>query len=350
MNGLQEDLNEKQADHAIDQQKEALDKMQKDYEETQDARIKDLEDSISSEQKLYDMAVNHIKSNWGSLLDELTNWNYQFGSDLTVEIESAWDKAIQAAQNYFSYVSGNDVTGKDYVKYYESTNQGGSGSTGSGGGNKNYTVADTKKTQDYSDLDMVHAIVARMKEYAAAWKPGDPTGEHSKAADEAARLPQYGVQAEFKNGSGVWEIKEDKFNPKNKGKNLYSVYHTGGIVGGGEIKANEKFALLKDKEWVLSEEMVDNLSKQMERINVLSKAFEGMTPQTISPIQVLPGIVRVDGGSSIHNITHNKPVEISFGDTNITATSDKAPVIAKYVERITEKNVNEIARILRVTL
>ena len=195
---------------------------------------------------------------------------------------------------------------------------------------------------------MVHAIVARMKEYAAAWKPGDPTGEHSKAADEAARLPQYGVQAEFKNGSGVWEIKEDKFNPKNKGKNLYSVYHTGGIVGGGEIKANEKFALLKDKEWVLSEEMVDNLSKQMERINVLSKAFEGMTPQTISPIQVLPGIVRVDGGSSIHNITHNKPVEISFGDTNITATSDKAPVIAKYVERITEKNVNEIARILRV--
>ncbi len=348
MNGLQEDLNEKQADHAIDQQKEALDKMQKDYEETQDARIKDLEDSISSEQKLYDMAVNHIKSNWGSLLDELTNWNYQFGSDLTVEIESAWDKAIQAAQNYFSYVSGNDVTGKDYVKYYESTNQGSSGGSGSGGGNKNYTVADTKKTQDYSDLDMVHAIVARMKEYAAAWKPGDPTGEHSKAADEAARLPQYGVQAEFKNGSGVWEIKEDKFNPKNKGKNLYSVYHTGGIVGGGEIKANEKFALLKDKEWVLSEEMVDNLSKQMERINVLSKAFEGMTPQTISPIQVLPGIVRVDGGSSIHNITHNKPVEISFGDTNITATSDKAPVIAKYVERITEKNVNEIARILRV--
>ena len=91
------------------------------------------------------------------------------------------------------------------------------------------------------------------------------------------------------------------------------------------------------------------VDKQMERINVLSKAFEGMTPQTISPIQVLPGIVRVDGGSSIHNITHNKPVEISFGDTNITATSDKAPVIAKYVERITEKNVNEIARILRVT-
>ena len=346
MNGLQEDLNEKQADHAIDQQKEALDKMQKDYEETQDARIKDLEDSISSEQKLYDMAVNHIKSNWGFLLDELTNWNYQFGSDLTTEIESAWDKAIQAAQNYFSYVSGNDVTGKDYVKYYESTNQGGSGGSGSGGSNKNYTVADTKKTQDYSDLDMVHAIVARMKEYAAAWKPGDPTGEHSKAATEAARLPQYGVEAEFRNGSGIWEIEEDKFNPKNKGKNLYSVYHTGGIVGGGEIKANEKFALLKDKEWVLSEEMVDNLSKQMERINTLSKAFEGMTPQAISPAQVLPEIVRVDGGSSIQNITHNRPVEVNLNGDTIIQGADKTTV--EKHKKITRDQVNEIAKMLRI--
>lgn len=347
MNGLQEDLNEKQADHAIDQQKEALDKMQKDYEETQDARIKDLEDSISSEQKLYDMAVNHIKSNWGSLLDELTNWNYQFGSDLTVEIESAWDKAIQAAQNYFSYVSGNDVTGKDYVKYYESTNQGGSGSTGSGGGNKNYTVADTKKTQDYSDLDMVHAIVARMKEYAAAWKPGDPTGEHSKAADEAARLPQYGVQAEFKNGSGVWEIKEDKFNPKNKGKNLYSVYHTGGIVGGGEIKANEKFALLKDKEWVLSEEMVDNLSKQMERINVLSEAFHELPQYERSA--VLPELIKAGGSSTVNNVTNNsRPVEIHIGDTVIHGRADAGTVAAH--QKISREQVNEIARMIGVRL
>ena len=348
MNGLQEDLNEKQADHAIDQQKEALDKMQKDYEETQDARIKDLEDSISSEQKLYDMAVAHIKSNWGSLLDELTDWNYQFGSDLTVEIESAWDKAIQAAQNYFSYVSGNDVTGKDYVKYYESTNQGSSGGSGSGGGNKNYTVADTNKTQDYSDLDMVHAIVARMKEYAAAWKPGDPTGEHSKAADEAARLPQYGVQAEFKNGSGVWEIKEDKFNPKNKGKNLYSVYsvyHTGGIVGGGEIKANEKFALLKDKEWVLSEEMVDNLSKQMERINTLSEAFHELPQYERSA--VLPELIKAGGSSTVNNVTNNsRPVEIHIGDTVIHGRADNSTVAQH--QKVTLDMVNEIARILRI--
>lgn len=347
MNGLQEDLNEKQADHAIDQQKEALDKMQKDYEETQDARIKNLEDSISSEQKLYDMAVAHIKSNWGSLLDELTDWNYQFGSDLTMEIESAWDKAIQAAQNYFSYVSGNDVTGKDYVKYYESTNQGGSGSSGSSGGNKNYTVADTKKTQDYSDLDMVHAIVARMKEYAAAWKPGDPTGEHSKAADEAARLPQYGVQAEFKNGSGVWEIKEDKFNPKNKGKNLYSVYHTGGIVGGGEIKANEKFALLKDKEWVLSEEMVDNLSKQMERINTLSEAFHEL-PQ-YERLAVLPELIKAGGSSTVNNVTNNsRPVEIHIGDTVIHGRADAGTVAAH--QKISREQVNEIARMIGVRL
>ncbi len=93
-----------------------------------------------------------------------------------------------------------------------------------------------------------------------------------------------------------------------------------------------------------------------ETINILEdNSYHLIIDEAVDVLTPLNDIVdspknRVNGGSSIHNITHNKPVEISFGDTNITATSDKAPVIAKYVERITEKNVNEIARILRVTL
>lgn len=187
-----------------------------------------------------------------------------------------------------------------------------------------------------------------MKEYAAAWKPGDPTGEHSKAAGEAARLPQYGVKAKFHDGSGVWEIEEDKFNPKNKGRNLYSVYsvyHTGGIVGGGEIKANEKFALLKDKEWVLSEEMVDNLSKQMERINVLSEAFHELPQYERSA--VLPELIKAGGSSTVNNVTNNsRPVEIHIGDTVIHGRADNSTVAQH--QKVTLDMVNEIARILRI--
>lgn len=94
--------------------------------------------------------------------------------------------------------------------------------------------------------------------------------------------------------------------------------------------------------------MVDNLSKQMERINILSKAFEGMTPQTISPIQVLPEIVRVDGGSSIQNITHNRPVEVNLNGDTIIQGADRT-TIEKH-QKITRAQVNEIARIIGARL
>lgn len=53
---IQEELAETQNDHAIEAHEEALDNMQESFEAEKDGEIKILEDSISSYQKLYDMA------------------------------------------------------------------------------------------------------------------------------------------------------------------------------------------------------------------------------------------------------------------------------------------------------
>ena len=52
------------------------------------------------------------------------------------------------------------------------------------------------------------------------------------------------------------------------------------------------------------------------------------------------------------NVTNNgsQPVEIHFGDINVTAGSDSAYVIADEVRKITRENVNQIARHLKIRI
>lgn len=113
MSQLQKELADTQSDYAVDAQKSALDNMQKAYEEQKNAEIKVLEDSISSYQKLYDMAIAYIQSNWGSLYDELIAWNYQYGDELSSTITTAWENALAAAQRYGSYVNALNSIGAD---------------------------------------------------------------------------------------------------------------------------------------------------------------------------------------------------------------------------------------------
>lgn len=106
-----------------------------------------------------------------------------------------------------------------------------------------------------------------MRRNSAAWHTASENGK-TRLAEENKRiateeLKKLGVDAYIENG--VWYV--------NGGKKLYDVYHTGGVVGGGTPSENERLALLKDKEWVLSERMVENLSRQIERIGRLQKAF-----------------------------------------------------------------------------
>lgn len=341
LRALQEDLADTQAEKALTSQTEALDKMEEAYAAEKDKEIQTLKDSISSYQKLYDMAISYINEHWDSLYAELIGWNTEYGSSLNTEIQTAWENCLAAAERYGSYVAALEGVGADI---------GGSGTSDSGGNNTTVGGAGSGHGE-YSDRDMVSAIVEQMRRLGQQWDGSGNTESknrqlHEQAAALAARLPQYGVTAEYDPATGIWWIREDLLNPSNIGKRLHDCYHQGGIVGGGGVKANEQIALLKKDEWVLSEAMVKNLQTQIGRIAQLSRAFDGI-PGYIGKAVPVDG-VHAGVGNTINNITnHNSggAVEIRFGDTNIYGADE---VAAKRHVEINRDMANQLARLLKM--
>ena len=101
---LQGDLADVQGDHAYDLQIDALDQSAEDYRTSREAEIAELEEMISSAEKLYQLALQRIDTGWESLYNELIAWNIEAGSVLNSEITSNWELALEAAQRYGSYV------------------------------------------------------------------------------------------------------------------------------------------------------------------------------------------------------------------------------------------------------
>lgn len=330
---LQEEQADAQADYTLDAQLDALDDMEEAYHDEKDEEIKVLEDSISSYQKLYDKAIDYIGKNWDSLYQELLNWNYEYGNDTSDAITEAWENALAAAQRYGSYVNALNSIGGDIE------------SGQSGGGNT--VVGDTGKYPGASNTDIVHALVSQMKSYASQWgSSANPEALQQKAAAVEKQLHQYGVEAKFNSGSGTWVITKDTNNPSNVGKLLYSVYHTGGIVGDGDIKANEQFALLKKKEWVLSEDMVKNLTAQMDRISILSESMDRLSLEGQPKLMLTPDDFST--GGSVTNVTNNSnshPVTVTIGDTIIQGAG--RDTIRRH-EEISRDMVDQIAGMLGV--
>lgn len=331
---LQSDLADEQADRTLEAQEDALDKMEESYHEEKDKEIEILEDSISSYQKLYDMAIAYIESHWDTLYNELISWNTQYGDVLNSEITSAWDNCLAAAQRYGSYVSALGSIGGDIE------------ASQSGGGGSNIQVGDTNYDSSSSDEDMIHAIIKEM--YANSRQHGfeDEAGQlylNRRNLALGAQLAQYGVTA-VRGNDGVWYV--DRVG----GERLYEkykkyTYHTGGIVGGGDIKSNEQLSLLKTKEWVLSEQMVENLTAQMDRINMLTDAMSNLS--TYAGNSTLSDVMKqVGAGKTVNNITNNsRPIELQIGDTIIHG-ADQTTV--KEHIKVTRDMVNQIGRIIGI--
>lgn len=327
MNELQSDLADEQADRALEAQEDALDKMEESYQAEKDKEIEALEDSVSSYQKLYDMAIDYIESNWDTLYSELISWNSQYGDVLNSEIVSAWDNCLAAAQRYGSFVSAlGSIEGDLQSSQPDGTN---------------LQVGDT-----FNSEDMIHAIIKEMYENSKQYAYEDANGRlalNRRNLALGAELAQYGVTA-VRGDDGVWYV--DRVG----GEKLYEkykkyTYHKGGIVGGGDIKSNEQISLLKEKEWVLSEQMVKNLTVQMDRINMLTDALSGLPDY--AGRSIMSDVVRQAGiNKTINNITNNsRPIELRIGDTIIQG-ADRSTV-EKHV-KITRDMVNQIGRIIGI--
>ena len=240
----QSDLAETQADHAYETTSDMLDNMADAYEKEKQKEIEILEDSISSAEKIYQLAIDRINNHWDTLYDDLINWNYQYGNTVQSELISAWNAASGAVQQYGSYLNAVAATQAQIAAFDASSGFTTVGTTG------NY---DTSGGQTMS---RIKEIVAQMKANSQA--------HHNASTEEKARLNQANLdlgkelqkligRTVVRGNDGVWYL--DKVGGAQLYSTYpYSTYHTGGIVGDDATpKQDEMFALLKKREAVFTE-------------------------------------------------------------------------------------------------
>ena len=331
---LQKELADDQSDYAVDAQKEALDDMQTAYENEKDAEIKALEETISSYQKLYDMAIAYIEEHWNTLYDELIAWNTEYGSVLNSEITTAWENCLAAAQRYGSYVSALNNIDADIAA---STS---GGTTSTGGTTNNRVVGTTGNHSSSSSEDSIHAIIKEM--YANSQEHHTATQERKKWLDNrnlqlGTMLSQYGVKTHRDNGTwymdGSSQLLYDKYRKY--------IYHKGGIAGDNPtLKQNEIMAVLEKGEAVLDEQKEKGLYRLVEFATTLSDKFAELMKST-DMRQTLAGTGGLtDAKADVPaNISDNHEIRIKFGDTYITGTNEET--VEKH-RAITRQQANEL--------
>lgn len=240
----QADLAETQADHAYEATSDMLDNMADAYEKEKQQEIEILEDSISSAEKIYQLAIDRINNHWDTLYDDLINWNYQYGNTVQSELISAWNAASGAVQQYGSYLNAVAATQAQIAAFDASSGFTTVGTTGD---------YDTSGGQTMS---RIKEIVAQMKANSQAHR--------NASTEEKARLNQANLdlgkelqkligRTVVRGNDGVWYL--DKVGGAQLYSTYpYSTYHTGGIVGDDATpKQDEMFALLKKREAVFTE-------------------------------------------------------------------------------------------------
>lgn len=336
---LQKELADDQSDYAVDAQKEALDDMQTAYENEKDAEIKALEETISSYQKLYDMAIAYIEEHWNTLYDELIAWNTEYGSVLNSEITTAWENCLAAAQRYGSYVSALNNIDADIAA---STS---GGTTSTGGTTNNRVVGTTGNHSSSSSEDSIHAIIKEM--YANSQEHHTATQERKKWLDNrnlqlGTMLSQYGVKTHRDNGTwymdGSSQLLYDKYRKY--------IYHKGGIAGDNPtLKQNEIMAVLEKGEAVLDDKKQQELHRLIQFTTKLSDEFGELMKSTAMPRVSAGGDAIADAKSDVLPNISNNEVNIEIGPTYIYGTNEDT---VEQHREVTRKFTNEILSKLNI--
>lgn len=386
---LQKELADLQADHALDAQTSALDKVQTAFEDQKDDEIAALEDTLSSEEKLYQAAIARINQGWDELYQDLLDWNYEYGSTLQSELVSAWDAASEAVQRYGSFVDALEGV-QSYTNlgnYDSSSAESGSQTYGNANSIINqmrqnsiayWAATDSERAQinanqlalaeqyrqvtgdniervdgswfhdDGSRLyslnksEVVNEIVARMKQNGAAYGNAS-TSKKKELSDEnlilGSRLGSYLGKNVYRDSNGVWWI---------EGRHLFDVYHRGGIAGGNAtLKQDEVMAILKKGEPVLDEKREQALYRIIDFTTALSERLGkaiSSTPMAGSLVTAKSGLPDLHD-AALESITNNQNETVHFGDVYIYGGNEET------VERHREVNrqfTNEVLRQLNI--
>ena len=284
---LQEELADYQADYAYNAQVDALDKEVDVYEDSKNAEIDILKDTIKNSESLYNAAIARIDSDWDQLYKDLIAWNSKYGDmiDGPDSITSAWKAAKSAAADYASVVNALDGIKSEVYNQSDLTN--------SQSSSPSMPKEDTQSQMDN--------ILAQMKANSSQWKTASAS-EHKRleAANEAlaAQLSALLGRPVVKDyAAGIWYL--DRVGGTR-------LYHTGleeGYVGGTPTGSNEVLAVLKEGELVMTEE------QYMKLFNTLKYGVYGVLDSLLSRLSNAPrsssGVIE----SAVNNNTRNSDNE-----------------------------------------
>lgn len=329
---LQKELGETQANEAYDRQTDNLDKMQEAYEKEKDAEIKKLQDSISSEEKLYQMARKRIQDGWESLYSDLMKWNTEYGSDLNSQLQSAWDNATKAMEKYkLSYLELYDKLGD-------------SGSNSSSSGSNSTTLGDSNKYGAGSQTEAITGIVQQMYDNSQAWHKASPDEKNnlkkanSKLADKLKGNP-YNLDISYDPHTGVWSFSD--------GTSLYKKYlgklHTGGVVGDfSTLRQDEMIATLQKGEIVLDKPKQQSLDSILKVMSAITSGLSASALPDLSKTAQMPvsGVNR-----EVVTIPRENFTNVTFGDTIIKGADGDT---VKQHEAVSRRMVNDIIEVLKI--
>lgn len=330
---LQKELGETQANEAYDRQTDNLDKLQEAYEKEKDAEIKKLQDSISSEEKLYQMARKRIQDGWATLYDDLIEYNTRAGSDINAKVTQAWQDAQKAMEKYNA----------TYLEVYDRLGENGSNSS-SNGSNSNIIGDSNKYGTGDADAAGIARIVAKMKKNSDTWS-ANMTAEQKKTlnqknADYAGQLnSQYDLGVHYDGHTGVWY---DKY-----GNNIYDkylgIYHTGGVVGDAStLRQDEMVAILQKGEIVLDKPKQQSLDSILKVMSAITSGLSASALPDLSKAAQMPvsGVNR-----EVVTIPRENVTNVTFGDTIIKGADGDT---VKQHEAVSRRMVNDIIEVLKI--
>lgn len=303
---LQQDLADYQADYAYNAQVDALDKESDKFEQTKDDEISKVEATVDTEEEVYNAAISRIDADWDQLYQDLIEWNRQYGDMIDGEdsITSAWQTAMQAAQEYGSIVSALNGINNDIA-------------------NEQQAILD----QQQEDAE-ISSIISEMYANGQAWGSASDQ-EKQRLADENLRLGKllapYGINA-IRGSDGVWYV--DRVG----GEQLFQkyrqyIYHDGGIVGDNSLKSNEVFAKLQKGEAVFTGQQYENLLGQ------IGSAITGVVDSVVRSLAT----ARDTTSTAIQSVINNENTDNSMGAISIenhfevkNADTQSAKELAEY--------------------
>lgn len=280
---LQEELADYQADYSYNAQVDALDKEADTFEDTKDKEIKKVEDSVATEEAVYNAAIARIDSDWDALYQDLIEWNRKYGDMIDGEdsITTAWQTAKAAAQEYGSVVSALD------------------------GINSNIAYEEQEIASQKANEEAIHRIIKEMYSNSQAHHSADTAGKarlNKRNLELGAQLAQYGITA-VRGDDGVWYV--DRVG----GTKLYDkykeyTYHTGGIVGEDALKPNEVLTKLEKGEVVMTENQFSGLFGRIKECvsGIVDGIVHGLTSSEPAVSEVVRSITNndMDTDNSVH--------------------------------------------------